>query len=219
MDNLELLIEGIDNARNIENMSLWPSIIAQLTAEAPQVRKGVAWVCGTAVHNNPEAQKAFLSHGGLKPLSALLSDSDKSVRNKAQYAISGFLKHHPAGVAEFEKLDGFTLLHNFLKEEQDATMLRKVVFLYNSLVFDNEALATTLVQDGTLQDLQNVLVKYTKEHEDEDMVEKALRTIHTIITKGKLTPSNELKQAVKEAQQKYGAENLGLVQDEWKDLL
>lgn len=61
LDNLELLIEGIDNARNIENMKLWPAIIKQLDHEAPEVRKGTAWVCGTAVQNNPEAQKAVSS--------------------------------------------------------------------------------------------------------------------------------------------------------------
>lgn len=58
LDNLELLIEGIDNARNIENMKLWPAVIKQLEAKDAEVRKGTAWVCGTAVQNNPEAQKA-----------------------------------------------------------------------------------------------------------------------------------------------------------------
>jgi hsp70-interacting protein len=201
-------------------MKLWPAIIKQLEAEAPEIRKGSAWVCGTAVHNNPEAQKAFMANGGLKPLLALLQDQDESVRNKAQYAISGYLKHHEAGVQEFEKLNGFDILHKILKSnDTDPAMLRKVVFLYNSLVFDNEELAKSLAEDGTLQDLQNVLVKYTKEEEDEDIVEKALRAIHTILTKAKLSPSVELKQAVKEAQEKYGAENLGLVDSEWKDLL
>ncbi|KAG2211031.1 hypothetical protein INT46_010938 [Mucor plumbeus] len=220
LDNLELLIEGIDNARNIENMKLWPAIIKQLDHEAPEIRKGTAWVCGTAVQNNPEAQKAFLENQGLEPLVKLLNDEDKSVRNKAQYAVSGFLKHHQAGVEAFDKLNGFKSLHDILKNCQDANMLRKVVFLYNSLVFDDSiGLTERLVEDGTLEDLQKVLVKYTKEEEDEDMVEKALRTIHTIITKSKITPSSELKEQCKAAQEKYGAEYLGLTDSEWKDLL
>ncbi|CAO3645272.1 unnamed protein product [Mucor hiemalis] len=219
LDNLELLIEGIDNARNIENMKLWPAIIKQLDAEAPQVRKGTAWVCGTAVQNNPEAQKAFLDNEGLKPLLALLQDDDMNVRNKAQYAISGFLKHHAEGVKAFEELNGFQVLHDILKsEETDPAMLRKVVFLYNSLVFDNETLSKALTQDGTLDDLQKVLVKYTKE-DDEDMVEKALRTIHSIIVKSKIPVSQELKTQVQQAKDKYGAENLALADSEWKDLL
>jgi hsp70-interacting protein len=39
-------------------MKLWPAIIAELKNENAEVRKGVAWVCGTAVQNNPKAQKA-----------------------------------------------------------------------------------------------------------------------------------------------------------------
>lgn len=42
-------------------MKLWPQIIKQLEAEAPEVRTGTAWVCGTAVQNNPEAQQAVSS--------------------------------------------------------------------------------------------------------------------------------------------------------------
>ncbi|KAI9345065.1 armadillo-type protein [Pilaira anomala] len=220
LDNLELLIEGIDNACNIENMKLWPAIIEQLESEHAPVRKGTAWVCGTAVQNNPKAQKAFLEHGGLKPLLSLLKDEDKMVRNKAQYAISGFLKHHQAGVDAFKALNGFEALHDILKSPTtDPAMLRKVVFLYNSLVFDDEALSKELVKNGTLDDLIKVLVKYTKEEEDEDMVEKALRTIHSLLVKSKTNVSAELKQHVQEAKEKYGAENLGLADSEWKDLL
>jgi hsp70-interacting protein len=39
-------------------MKLWPAIIAQLSNEHAEVRKGTAWVCGTAVQNNPKAQQA-----------------------------------------------------------------------------------------------------------------------------------------------------------------
>ncbi|GAA5803239.1 hypothetical protein HPULCUR_008716 [Helicostylum pulchrum] len=220
LDNLELLIEGIDNAMNIENMKLWPAIIAELQSEHPTVRKGCAWVCGTACQNNPKAQKAFLSHDGLKPLLSLLTDEDQAVRNKALYAVSGFLKHFEEGVEAFKTLNGFEALHDILKcPTTDPAMLRKIVFLYNSLVFDDEELSKKLAQNGTLDDLVRVLVKYTKEEDDEDMVEKALRTIHSLIVKSETPISAELKQHVEEAKQKYGAENLGLVDSEWKDLL
>lgn len=162
-----------------------------------------------------------MKNGGLEPLLKLIHDEDKSVRNKALYAISGFLKHHQAGVEAFDALHGFESLHNIVKKNEDPTLVRKVVFLYNSLVFDdqNGTLTQRLINDGTLSDLQKILVKYTKDEEDEDMVEKALRTIHTIIIKSKAAPSDELKQQCKEAQDKYGADNLGLVDTEWKDLL
>ncbi|KAI8889107.1 Fes1-domain-containing protein [Backusella circina FSU 941] len=205
LDNLELLIEGIDNARNIENMKLWPAIIKQLEAEEPEIRTATAWVCGTAVQNNPQAQKAFMENGGLEPLLKLLqNDTDKNVRNKAQYAISGFLKHNQAGVIEFEKSNGFETLQKILKEDTDATILRKVVFLYNTLVFDSDTLATRCVEDGTLKDLEKILVKYTSEEEDEDM--------------SKTPVSDELKKSCEAAKAKFGGENLQLAESEWKDL-
>ncbi|KAI9475758.1 MAG: armadillo-type protein [Benjaminiella poitrasii] len=203
-------------------MKLWPAVIKQLEAKEPEVRKGTAWVCGTAVQNNPEAQKAFMENGGLEPLLKLLRDEkDASVRSKAQYAISGFLKHNQAGVEAFDKLNGFDVLQDILTNSTEANMVRKVVFLYNSLVFDDNSINLTerLIKNGTLQNLQKVLVKYTKEEEDEDMVEKTLRTIHTILTKSSTSPSNELKEQCKAAKDKYGADNLGLVESEWKDLL
>lgn len=43
---------------DIEAMNLWPALLGQLTAPEPEIRKGVAWVCGTAVQNNPKAQTA-----------------------------------------------------------------------------------------------------------------------------------------------------------------
>ncbi|CAO3681501.1 unnamed protein product [Rhizopus stolonifer] len=219
LDNLELLIEGIDNACNIENMKLWPAIIQQLEAKEPEVRKGTAWVCGTAVQNNTQAQKAFMKQGGLVPLLNLLAhDEDKGVRNKALYAISGFLKHNEEGFLEFQKLDGLNVLHSILSDK-DATMLRKVVFLYNSLMFDNATLAGELVKDNTYNDFLSILEKYTVEIDDEDMVEKTLRTIHTLITKSQTPVSEELKKTCQTAKDKYGADNLNLVESEWKDLL
>lgn len=52
------LVEGIDNAKNIQNMGLWPVLISLLEDTDRQVRSGIAWVCGTALQNNPDAQKA-----------------------------------------------------------------------------------------------------------------------------------------------------------------
>lgn len=43
---------------DLENMNLWPAIIAQLSNKEVEIRKGTAWVCGTAVQNNPKSQVA-----------------------------------------------------------------------------------------------------------------------------------------------------------------
>jgi hypothetical protein len=39
-------------------MGLWPVLISLLEDNDRQVRSGIAWVCGTALQNNPDAQKA-----------------------------------------------------------------------------------------------------------------------------------------------------------------
>ncbi|KAI8355083.1 armadillo-type protein [Choanephora cucurbitarum] len=201
-------------------MKLWPGIIKQLSAAEPEVRKGTAWVCGTAVQNNPEAQKAFLDNQGLAPLVQLLKDQDSSVRSKAIYAISCFLKHNPVGVQSFDQLEGLSVLQTLLKQSDDTTALRKIVFLYNSLIFENESVLKRAVENDTMRDLDAILVKYTtKESEDEDMVEKTLRTLHTLITKGGLSVPDELKQHIKAACTQFGLENLALVESEYQELI
>ncbi|KAI8389327.1 armadillo-type protein [Blakeslea trispora] len=201
-------------------MKLWPDIIKQLSASEPEVRKGTAWVCGTAVQNNPEAQKAFLDNQGLVPLVELLRDQDGSVRSKAIYAISCFLKHNPAGVQTFEQLEGLSVLQTLLKQLDDTTALRKIVFLYNSLIFENDSVLQYAVKNNTLQDLDAILVKYTqKETEDEDMVEKTLRTLHTFVTKSGLSVSDPLKQHIQDARTQFGLENLALTESEYQEMV
>lgn len=55
-DNFEQLIEGIDNAMNIESLGLWPDIISLLKHEETEIRLYAAWSVGTAVQNNPKTQ-------------------------------------------------------------------------------------------------------------------------------------------------------------------
>ncbi|KAI8372954.1 armadillo-type protein [Radiomyces spectabilis] len=220
LDNFELLIEGIDNAKNIENMKLWPQIIGQLGAKEVEVRKGIAWICGTAVQNNPEAQKAFLNNGGLEPLLNLLKnkDEDKEVRSKAQYAISGFLKHFPEGMTAFKELNGFDAFVDIVQRDEDPAIVRKVIFLYNILMLDDRDLAILLIQKGSMHDLDTIIAKYT-EADDEDMVEKALRALYTMLSESNTPTPPDAKKHAQEAASKFGQANLGLDKSEWSLLV
>ncbi|ORZ02195.1 armadillo-type protein [Syncephalastrum racemosum] len=220
LDNFELLIEHIDNAKNIENMKMWPTIISLYNAPEPEIRKGALWISGTAVQNNPAAQKAYLANGGLEPLVNLLkNDQNTEVKAKALYAISGLLKHCPSAVEAFELQGGFKLLGDLLKESDNPNMVRKIVFLLNSLMIDNAKVAKLLLEGNLLQELDVVLVKYTKsENQDEDMIEKTLRTLHTLVTQTCTSVSPEMKQHVEEARSTFGQENLGLAAEEWTQL-
>lgn len=55
-DNFEQLIEGIDNAMNIQSLNLWPDLVSLLEHEETDIRRMAAWSVGTAVQNNPKTQ-------------------------------------------------------------------------------------------------------------------------------------------------------------------
>jgi hypothetical protein len=104
----------------------------------------------------------------------------------------------------------------------DAATVRKIVFLYNILILENTPLAVELIKDGIVGILNEIIMKYTTE-KDEDMVEKALRTLHTLIQqqKGQISEvfTSDMKSKIQQAQDTFGADNLNLDKNEWDDLL
>jgi len=58
-DNLELLVESLDNANDLEPLKLWPRILAfiSMTHENATTndRRLAAWVIGTAIQNNDKS--------------------------------------------------------------------------------------------------------------------------------------------------------------------
>ncbi|EJD05711.1 nucleotide exchange factors-like protein [Fomitiporia mediterranea MF3/22] len=139
LDDFEMLIEQIDNANNIEKMSMWPTLRDLLSSDASSdaIRAAVLWIIGTAVQNNPSAQNAYLSLSD-SPLSVILSrlapnESSSQTRSKAVYALSGLLKHNARGVKLMEESGGWKILKAAL-EDPDITVRRKAVFLLSSLL-------------------------------------------------------------------------------------
>lgn len=104
----------------------------------------------------------------------------------------------------------------------DAATVRKIVFLYNILILENTPLAEELIKDGIVGTLNEILLKYTTE-KDEDMVEKALRTLHTLTQQQRSQVSgaftSDMKSNIQQAQDTFGADNLNLDKNEWEDLL
>ena len=64
LENFEQLIEGIDNANNMESLKLWIPLVDMLQHEEADVRKMAASCLGTAVQNNMKAQEKV---GHLRP--------------------------------------------------------------------------------------------------------------------------------------------------------
>lgn len=97
-DNFEQLIESLDNANNMANLSLWTPLLEQLRHEEREIRKMAAWCIGTAVQNNSRTQERLLAMGenGLPRLVHLATQEDEpeDVRRKAVYALSSACRNY-----------------------------------------------------------------------------------------------------------------------------
>ncbi|KAG0202317.1 hsp70 nucleotide exchange factor fes1 [Mortierella sp. GBA30] len=216
-EDFEMLIEQIDNASNIENMKMWPPILEELKNSNPKFREQAAWVCGTATQNNPKAQAAFLKEKGLTAVIELLSDSETYVRAKAIYALSGAIKHFEPALEEFKNVDGYKTLVTLLKTETDITLLRKTVFLMNTLLIQDPSSSAQLAELDLLHALNTVL---TLHMDDEDLVEKVLVTLRTFfhVTTSPVHPSTlaAIRPRLLEAKEKYGKHILD--SEAWSEL-
>ncbi|KAH6987546.1 nucleotide exchange factor Fes1-domain-containing protein [Ilyonectria sp. MPI-CAGE-AT-0026] len=97
-DNFEQLIEGLDNANNMANLSLWTPLLEQLRHDEREMRKMAAWCIGTAVQNNERTQERLLAMGehGVPQLVHLATHEDEheEVRRKAVYALSSACRNY-----------------------------------------------------------------------------------------------------------------------------
>ncbi|KAJ1959653.1 hsp70 nucleotide exchange factor fes1 [Dipsacomyces acuminosporus] len=147
LDDLEMLVENIDNASNLEPLGLWPRLLKLYADREPSIRTGALWVSGTAVQHNPNAQKAFESHSGAaEALKVLMEDSDMGTRTKALYCISSFVRANVQGLTKFISSDGLVVLLQAIGNGSNA-LRQKVFFLLRALI--DEAL-----DDQTPQELR-----------------------------------------------------------------
>lgn len=113
-ENFEMLIENLDNANNIENLGLWPSIIRQLSLDVPStLRIYAASSIGVAVQNNSSSQEAFLRHdGGVKSLISACKEEnvDAELHSKALFALSSLLRNFKPACEKFDELHGWSVL-------------------------------------------------------------------------------------------------------------
>ncbi|SPO47060.1 related to FES1 - Hsp70 nucleotide exchange factor [Moesziomyces antarcticus] len=142
LDNFEMLIETIDNANNMTSMNMWPSIVGLMASSQPEIQTAAAWILGTAVQNNDKAQMAVLPHEPVRAVVDLFQSGDEKVRAKAMYALSGLIKHNPAAMDQFDKLDGWKVLRSALVDPIIG-IRRKAAFLLNTLLFQDPNSLTT----------------------------------------------------------------------------
>ncbi|KAF8486828.1 armadillo-type protein, partial [Russula ochroleuca] len=115
LDDLEMLVENIDNANDLEKLGMWEPLQDLLASPSDDMKVQALWVIGTAVQNNPAAQKAYLAIDPLPTILSYLSPLDASsqkLRSKAIYTLSGLLKHNAAAIAQFEAVGGWDTLRD-----------------------------------------------------------------------------------------------------------
>ncbi|KAK0636185.1 nucleotide exchange factor Fes1-domain-containing protein [Bombardia bombarda] len=95
-DNFEQLIESLDNANNLENLSLWTPLLSLLSHDESELRRYAAWCVGTAVQNNVRTQERLVAMGGIPPLVTLATreGEGEAVRRKAVYALSSAVRNY-----------------------------------------------------------------------------------------------------------------------------
>jgi hypothetical protein len=118
-DELEMIVEGIDNASNMQRMNLWPDIFACISpCESVQVVRFALWIIGTCAQNNPETQKDLLEkHSIFSMLLTLWQDETHpscQIQPKIMYCLSALLSNNPAGLSDFVTRDGFKIIDKFV---------------------------------------------------------------------------------------------------------
>ena len=169
-DNLELLVEQIDNASNLEVLKLWPPLLSMLSSPEAELRRYAAWVTGTAVQNNHKAQGHLLQYKGVKKLVEKLDDV-YSVRTKVLYALGCLLNQFPEGVRQFNEVGGWKKLRECMDKVDEGTECqRRVAFFISNYLAEENADTKGIEENDFLKGFVDIL-QYTK---DPDLLEKVL---------------------------------------------
>ncbi|KAM0713549.1 hypothetical protein Q7P37_010511 [Cladosporium fusiforme] len=103
-DNFEQLIEGIDNANNMQPLGLWIPLVEQLDNENGEMRAWAAACLNTAVQNNPACQERCLAIDAIpKLVKMVVEDEALGARKKAAGALSSEVRNYQPGADELVK--------------------------------------------------------------------------------------------------------------------
>ncbi|KAI0032637.1 Fes1-domain-containing protein [Vararia minispora EC-137] len=171
LDDLEMLVEHIDNASDLERLQMWAPIHAFLTTPdtSDELKTQALWVIGTAVQNNPTAQRAYLSLQP-PPLPVVLSFLQPSVRSpvlrsKAVYTLSSLLKHNRAAMSALDEAGGWSVLRAALQDSNIAVR-RKLTFLLNTLImpYNTDTLSSSTTLAGTVPNIHGGVAEQVPVH-------------------------------------------------------
>ncbi|EER34120.1 conserved hypothetical protein [Candida tropicalis MYA-3404] len=175
LENFEMLIENLDNANNIGNLKLWEPLNQILADKSTnnELKVLICGIIGTAVQNNPKSQEDFHKSNGLTELIKLAQDgSNRSVQLKSLYAISSAIRDFNPGYLDFEKSDGWKLIHF---DTTDNKLQLRILSLVSSIL--SNGLDEKLEQEFRKEKLTHFLALVLNKDSDTSLVDKSLNII------------------------------------------
>lgn len=175
LENFEMLIENLDNANNIGNLKLWEPLNQILADKSTnnELKVLICGIIGTAVQNNPKSQEDFHKSNGLTELIKLAQDgSNRSVQLKSLYAISSAIRDFNPGYLNFEKSDGWKLIHF---DTTDNKLQLRILSLVSSIL--SNGLDEKLEQEFRKEKLTHFLALVLNKDSDTSLVDKSLNII------------------------------------------
>ncbi|XP_032093029.1 hsp70-binding protein 1 isoform X2 [Thamnophis elegans] len=148
------LCENLDNAADfckLEGMRLLAH--RYLEHEEQELRWRAAHLVGTCAQNVPMVQEQALALGCMRKLLRLLDhDPSEAVRIKALFAISCLVRAQEAGLQQFLRLDGFSVLMRAMQSNVQKLKV-KSAFLLQNLLINHPEQKETLCSMGMVQQL------------------------------------------------------------------
>ncbi|XP_075047612.1 hsp70-binding protein 1 [Mixophyes fleayi] len=152
------LCENLDNAADFCKLGGMELLLNRyLSCPEANLRWRAADLIGICSQNVPFVQETALSLGAInKHLQLLNFDSCETVRIKALFAISCLVREQEAGLSEFLKMDGFSVLMRAM--QSDILNLKiKSAFLLQNILTSHPEHKGTLCSMGMIQQLVSLL--------------------------------------------------------------
>ncbi|XP_005413402.2 PREDICTED: hsp70-binding protein 1 isoform X3 [Chinchilla lanigera] len=129
------LCENMDNAADFCQLSGMHLLVGRyLEAGAAGLRWRAAQLIGTCSQNVAAIQEQVLGLGALRKLLRLLDrDACDTVRVKALFAISCLVREQEAGLLQFLRLDGFSVLMRAMQQQVQKLKVKSAFLLQNLL--------------------------------------------------------------------------------------
>ncbi|GEQ72095.1 hypothetical protein JCM33374_g5781 [Metschnikowia sp. JCM 33374] len=214
LENFEMLIENLDNANNIENMKLWPSVIEQLHSENQTFQVLAASIIAIATQNNPSSQDAFAKQEkGLSKLIDLSSNTSipKELHMKSTFALASIIRNNEDASSKFISSGGLSCLKIDESLKDHKSLVRKLSLISAVLSTGSGAQRSEQIRDLNL--VQSLIAILSPESQH-TCIDKALniiaklRNINFEFTDSELTHLKQQVSAIKPLADQLSQEDL-----------